>query len=176
MPIDTSNLPISGGLIVAGLVYAGVVTFGLAPMVAKRTIESSNWTPICEAGLKAEISERRSPPRFIPKTDCKSIFGSLMPELDTLCSKYGNPDFGGPATQMMQAQERAKQEFENRRLRRIAGKTTSRCECASAIVSEKRAWTIYSGSFRLITPQSVSNNLNNSLVRALRSPQCSMKG
>ncbi len=176
MPIDTSNLPVSGGLIVAGLIYAGIVTFGLAPMVAKRTIERSNWDAICKAGLQAEISAKRSPPRFIPRTDCKSIFGSFMPELGALCSKYGNPDFGGPATQLMQAQERAKREFENRRLTRIASQTGSRCECASAIVSEKRAWAIYSGSFRLITPPSVSNNLNSSLVRALRSPQCSMKG
>ncbi len=176
MPIDTSNLPISGGVIVAGLVYAGIVTFGLAPMVAKRTIERSNWTPICKAGLQAEIYAKRSPPRFIPRTDCRSIFGSFMPELGALCSKYGNPDFGGPAKQMMQAQERARQEFEKRRLARIASTTTSRCECASAIVSEKRSWAIYAGSFRLITPASVGNNLNNSLVRALRSTQCSMKG
>ena len=176
MPIDTSNLPVSGGVVVAGLIYVGVVTFGLAPMVAKRTIERTNWDTSCKAGLQAEISEQRSPPRIIPKTDCKSIFGSFMPELGALCSKYGNPDFGGPATQIIQAQERAKAEFENRRLRRIASQTTSRCECAVAIVSEKRVWAIYSGSFRLITPPSVSNNLNSSLERALRSPQCAMKG
>ena len=176
MPLDTSNLPISGGVIVAGLVYAGIVTFGLAPTVAKRTIERANWSSICTAGLQAEILERKSPPRLIPRTDCKSIFGSFLPELGALCTQYGNPDFGGPATEMIRRQEQIKQEFENRRISRIAGKTTSRCECASAIVSEKRAWAIYSGSFRLIAPPSVSNNLNNSLMRALRSPQCSMKG
>ena len=175
MSIDTNNLPISGGVIVAGLVYAGIVTFGLAPMVAERTIERTNWNAICKAGLQTEILERRSPSRIIPKTDCKSIFGMFLPELGALCTKYGNPDFGGPATGVMRAQERNRREYENRRLQRIASQTGSRCECASAIVSEKRAWAIYSGSFRLITPPSVSNNLNSSLVRALRSPQCSMK-
>ena len=175
MPIDTSNLPISGGVIVASLVYAGVVTFGLSPTVAKRTIERTNWEASCKAGLLADISKRRSPPRLIPKTDCRSIFGSFMPELGALCTKYGNPDFGGPASEMMRAQERARQEMENRRLSRIASTTTPRCACAAAIVSQKRAWAIHTGSLRLISPPSIKANLSTSLTMALRSPQCSHK-
>jgi len=150
--------------------------FVMAPVVADRTIEKSGWGAMCQANLRAEISERRSPPQIIPNMDCQSIFGTLMPELGALCRKYGNPDFGGPASALLRQQERVQREFENRRLARAASKTGSRCDCASAVVSENRAWALYAGSLRIISPSSTGKNLKSELSRALNAPICSMKG
>ena len=89
---DQNQLPVSGGLLLSGLVYAGTCLFITGPLIATRTIENTPWQSACEAGVKAEIDATRTPPKVIPKTDCRSLVGGLFPQLTGLCAKYGNPD------------------------------------------------------------------------------------
>jgi hypothetical protein len=174
MPIDTTNLPIGGSVILAGAVYVATSLFITGPLVAKRTIDlKSNWNAICERNLKAEISERRSPPKIIPRTDCQSILGQFMPELGQLCRQYGNPDFGGYSTQLLRQQERLRQQAEERRLAKLATQSGSRCECAASAVSQNKDWALTAGSLRLVSPPSTNVNLKSELTHALNSPRCS---
>lgn len=171
MPIDSTNLPISGSVLIASLLYAGASVFVLGPLVAERTIEKSNWNSLCEAGLRADIKAQRRPARIIPKTDCRSTIGAFMPELAKLCTQYGNPDFGGPATSLLRQKERLRQDAEERRLARASSNSGSKCSCAASLVTQDRAWAIHAGSLRLITPTQVSN-LRSELTRALNTPHC----
>lgn len=174
MPIDTTNLPIGGGVLLAAAAYVATSVFITGPFVAERTIElKSNWAAICERNLRLEISKRRSPPKIIPRTDCQSIFGQFMPELGQLCRQYGNPDFGGHTTQLLREQERLRQQVEERRLNRLAAQSGSRCECAASVVSQNKDWALTAGSLRLVSPPSTNVNLNSELSHALNSPRCS---
>jgi len=176
MPFDTSNLPISGGVILAATLYAGVSFFGTGQVIATRTIENSAWGAMCQSALRAEISTRREPATIIPRTDCNSLLGGLMPELGALCNQYGNPDFGGGTANMLREQERQRREAEDRRIDLAASQTGSRCDCASAVVSQNRLdWAILAGSARLISPPAVTDNLNAELTRALNSPNCAQR-
>lgn len=165
-----SNLPISGGVIIASLLYAGTSMFVLGPLVAESTIEKSGWNTSCETGVRANIEAQRSPPKFIPKTDCRSTIGAFIPELATLCNQYGNPDFGGPKAGLLRQQERLRQEAENRRLNLAASKSGSQCDCAAALVAQSH-WAIHAGSLRMITPPQI-NTLSSELTRALNTPHC----
>ncbi len=166
-----NNLPISGGVIVAGLLYTCASIFVLGPLVAERTIENSDWGSSCRVGLKAEIETRRKPAKIIPRMDCRSTIGIFMPELARLCNQYGNPDFGGPMTGILRKQERLRREAEDRRLTIAASQSGSKCSCAAALVAQDRSWAIHAGSLRLITPPQVSN-LHSELTRALNTSHC----
>ena len=168
---DQNQLPVSSGLFLSGLVYAGTCLFITGPLIATRTIENTPWQSACEAGVKAEIDATRTPPKVIPKTDCRSLVGGLFPQLTGLCAKYGNPDFGGPATEVLRAQERARQALEEKRLALIADSSTSRCDCATQIVVQDKAWAIYAGGLRLYTPPPL-RDLHARLTSALYSPTC----
>ena len=173
MSIDTSGLPISGGVILAGLLYAGVSVFVTGPLVATRTIDKSDWDQSCQVNIDSTIAAQRTPKKIIPRTDCKSLFGGFMPELGQLCQQYGNPDFGGGTTQLLRQQEERRQEIEKRRLAALAANSTSRCDCAVSMVAEDRGWAIHAGSFRLITPPSVKH-LKAELQGAIQTPLCAV--
>ena len=176
MPIDTSNMPISGGLIVALALYAGASFWGTGQVIAKRTIENSDWGATCQSALRAEISTFREPVTIIPKTDCNSLLGGFMPELGALCNQYGNPDLSGGTTSMLLEQERQRREAEDRRIALKASQAGSRCDCAVSVVTQDRLnWAILAGSARLISPATVTDNLNSELTRALRSPHCTQR-
>ena len=174
MNFDSSSLPVSGGVVLAGLFYAGVSVFALGPLVAERTIEKSNWPAQCQQNLTADIELERTPPKVIPRMDCKSMLGSFMPQLSDLCTHYGNPDFGGMATQVIRQQEQARKHIEDQRLSRAAAQTGSRCACAASIVARDYDWAIHAGSMRLIKPTSVKN-LSSELKQAVHSPHCSAR-
>ena len=176
MSFDTSNLPISGGVILAAALYAGVSFIGTGQVIAKRTIEASDWGATCQSALRAEISTRREPVTIIPRTDCNALLGGFMPELGTLCNQYGNPDLSGGTTSMLREQERQRREAEDRRVEIAASQTGSKCECAASVVTQDRLnWAILAGSGRLISPVSVTKNLNSELTRALHSPHCALR-
>jgi len=176
MSFDTSNLPISGGVILAVALYAGVSFIGTGQVIAKRTIENSDWGAMCQSTLQAEISTRREPATIIPRTDCNSLLGGLMPELGALCNQYGNPDLSGGTTSMLREQERQRREAEDRRIALAASQTGSRCDCAVSVVTQDRLnWAIFAGSARLISPPAVTDNLNSELTRALNSPYCAQR-
>jgi len=173
MPFDTSNMPISGSVILAVVLYAGVSFFGTGQLIAKRTIETSDWGKTCQSALQAEISTRREPVTIIPRTDCNSLLGGFMPELGALCNQYGNPDLSGGTTAMLREQERQRREAEDRRIALAASQTGSKCDCAASVVTQDSLnWALYAGSARLISPPAVTDNLNSELTRALNSSYC----
>ena len=173
---DFSGLPISGSLLVTGAVYVAVSMMVTGPLVAERSIEKLGWNQICKTTLRADISARKAPKPVIPKLDCRSTLGAFLPELAKICDRYGNPDFGGPATAVMQQQEKLRRELEERRLSHAASKNLSRCSCAASLVASDRVhWATYAGSMRLISPLQV-RSLESELVRALHSPHCVQKG
>ncbi len=176
MPFDTSNMPISGGIILAAAFYAGISFFGTGQVIAKRTIENSDWGATCQSALRVEISTRREPVTIIPRTDCNSLLGGFLPELGALCNKYGNPDLSGGTTNMLREKERQRRESEDRRIALAASQTGSKCDCAVSVVSQNRLdWAILAGSARLISPASTTQNLNSELTRALYSPHCAQR-
>lgn len=169
-----NTLPIGGGLLVGLLAYAGVSAFVTGPMIGSRMIEMSGWYENCPAALRAEAQAQTSPGQVIPRTDCASLIGSIMPELGALCHQYGNPDFGGPMSEMMREQERLRREAEERRLNAAASRSSSACSCAANVLLEEDrvAFALHAGSARLITPPEIAS-LENSLERARRRSSCS---
>ncbi len=174
MSFETSALPISGGVLVAGFIYAGASLFILGPLVAERTIEASDWSQQCQAGLQAEIEATRTPEKIIPQMDCRSTLGSFLPELAKICDQYGNPDFGGPASSLLRQQEKVRRAAEEKRLALTASQSTSRCDCAANVVAQDRNWAIHAGSLRLISPPQVTR-LSSELSRALQSSHCTSR-
>ena len=177
MPFDPQTLPVGGGVLVAGLIYAGASYFVTGPLIGERMIAKSDWSQSCEVSLAAQIETQRTPPKIIPKTDCSSLLGRWMPELNRLCQQYGNPDFGGPTVEVLRQQESQRQEAEARRLAQVAANSGSRCSCATAVfVEEQRvSLALYAGSGRLITPAPIQN-LKSSLTTALHAPLCALDG
>ncbi len=171
MSFDTTSLPISGSVILAGLVYVGACVFVTGPLVATRTIDKSDWNQSCPIAITRAIEAQRTPEKIIPNTDCKSLLGGFMPELGQLCQQYGNPDFGGGTTQTLRRQEALRREAEENRLAAMAANSTSRCDCAASLVAEDRSWAIHAGSFRLITPPAVAH-MRAELVGAMQTPLC----
>lgn len=168
---QNTSLPISGGVILSALVYTGTCLFGLGPLLGERTIKKSSWIESCKTGLQKQIEAKRTPRKVIPKTDCRSMVGWLMPELSQLCTQYGNPDLAGPFGGLQEQQERLRKQAEDKRLSAIAAQSGSRCQCAASIVAQDYAWALHAGSLRLITPPQIQN-LNAELNRALYSPHC----
>lgn len=169
-----NQLPVSGGTLMAGALYVGASMFVTGPLVGERVIAKSGWAQTCRSELHADIETRRTPPREMPSLDCRSIAGAFLPQLNELCDYYGNFDFGGLASSVIQAKERAKREMEDRRLARAAAQSGSRCACAAALVSQDSAWAIHAGSLRLITPPAIKQ-LNAELLQALHTPRCAEK-
>ena len=176
MPYDTSNLPISGIVVITFVTYAAISTFVTGQLIGDRMVETSDWGASCQSILRDEISVQQEPPAIIPRTDCESVCGGFMPELGALCRQYGNPDFGGPAAGALREQERARRAAEARRMEHAAANAGSSCECAASLFLEEErvALAIYAGSARMITPPAISA-LSNSLTRALNSPLCAMR-
>lgn len=173
MSFNTSDLPISGGVLLAGVIYIGVSLFVTGPMVATRTIEKSDWKHVCNDGITSAIEAQRTPLKVIPRTDCRSLLGGFMPELGNLCDQYGNPDFGGSTAQVLREQERRRVEAEENRLAALASKSESACGCAASIVAQDRGWALHAGTFRIVTPPSVKH-LDSELHGALQSSHCAL--
>ena len=177
MPFDTNALPLSGGIVIAGLLYAGVSVLVTGQVVGERTINKSNWEPQCHAALKSEIIAREPAPTFTPKFDCNSILGLFGAEGKKVCRRHGNPQFNFPMLDQLNAQKRRVQALQQKRLSFAASKIGSRCGCAMSVTLEKNRipWAIYAGSIRTITPSAIKN-VQFELETALRSPLCAMKG
>ncbi|PCJ82174.1 MAG: hypothetical protein COA52_20240 [Hyphomicrobiales bacterium] len=177
MPFDTNSLPLSGGIVIAALLYAGVSVLITGQVVGERTINKSNWELQCHAALKSEMIAREPAPTFIPKLDCNSILGLFGAEGKRVCRRHGNPQFNFPMLDQLNAQKRRVQALQQKRLSFAASKIGSRCGCAMSVTLEKNRipWAIYAGSIRTITPPAIKN-VQFELETALRSPLCAMKG
>ena len=175
MSLDTTNLPISGGVLVAAALYVGASIFVTGPLIATRTIDRSDWGRSCHANIHSTIAAQKTPAKVIPRTDCQSLIGGFMPELGRLCQQYGNPDFGGGTSAMMREQERRRQEVEAKRLQALAASSASRCDCAASVFAQDRSWAVHAGSFRLVSPPAVKH-MKAELQAALQSPLCRING
>lgn len=174
MSFNASDLPISGGVLLAGAAYVCASLFITGPLIATRTIEKSDWTQSCSATIHSAIAAQRTPVKVIPRTDCKALLGGFLPELGQMCDQYGNPDFGGGTSQMLREQERRRIEAEEKRLAALAAGSGSACGCAASIVAQDHSWAIHAGTFRIVTPPAVKH-LNAELYGALQSPHCAIQ-
>lgn len=173
---ESNGLPISGGVLIAGLLYAGASLFISGPVVGERMIAKSDWGRQCKVVLRTELVARAPAPTFTPKLDCNSIFGIFGKQGQALCRVHGNV-LKIPFADQLKAIQNQKRALQQKRLALAASKTGSRCDCAVSLTLEKRRvpLAIYAGSIRLVTPPAIKN-LNSELMTALRSPQCEMKG
>lgn len=173
--IDLQRLPISGGVVLAALLYAGVAWFVTGPIIGKRTVERSGWEQSCPSTLDAEIEARREPRRIIPRTDCMTLFGGWFREVDQLCREFGNPDIGGRTTELLREQEERRIEAQERWIAEAAARSGSRCSCAAAtfVEEERVALAIHAGTARLVTPSAIER-LHAGLTRSLHTPQCAL--
>ena len=175
MPDIINNLPLSGGVVIAGLIYAGASLI-TGQIVGERLIEKSGWNQQCIAGIKADIVSRQPVASFMPRIDCNSIFGSFMGrEGRAWCARYGDQIIN-PLGDLASTRQRQLREANQRRLSNALSKTSSHCTCAAnlALETNRISFALHSGSIRLISPPAVKN-LKNTLVVALNNPLCSVK-
>jgi len=173
---DINSMPVSGGVILAGALWAGLSIFALGPVVAERELERDGWLKSCEMGLKAAIrSQRQSQTKsMVPEFDCSSTFGAIYgAQGQALCRQYGNFNLPVPGLDQLREQERRLKKAEKQRVERAASKAGSRCECAAAhyMAEERLSLAIYAGSGRLIIPSEIKNR-DAELGRALATPAC----
>ncbi|OXT01632.1 hypothetical protein B7H23_01280 [Notoacmeibacter marinus] len=172
--LDISNLPVTGGVIVGALVYGAISLSATGPLVGERLIEKTGWQQQCQARLIRELERNQTPPDFVPKLDCSSVFGLFGREGRQLCQTYGN--FELPLFDQLNAHQQQLAEANRKRLENSAAKTSSRCACAEAFVLEKRRtdFALHAGSLRLIEPAPVTA-LDHELNTALHTPACALK-
>lgn len=174
MPIETSNLPVSGGLIIAGLLYAGLAAFVTGPVIGERTIQKSGWDKQCIIALRKENVLRNPKPDFVPQLSCNSFFGWFGQEGQDFCNRYG--DAAIPFLGQINEHQRKLSEHRQKRLSLAATNAMSRCNCAGSLLLEKKrsSFAIYAGSIRLVTPM-VVKNLHSELRTTLHSPLCKQR-
>jgi hypothetical protein len=173
MPTDFSGLPFSGGILLAGLIYAGASMLITGPTIGERVIEKSDWLPRCERVLQETIILENPAPVSTPRPDCSSLLGALFgADGAEFCGAYSG--LLSPLTDQIERQERNLAEANQKRIELAASRSTSRCSCAENMALENRIpWALYAGSFRLVTPSAV-RNLDGQLMSALSSPLCTL--
>jgi len=168
-----NGLPISGGVVIAGVIYAGVSMFLTGPVIGERTISRSGWEQQCKAALKAEIVAQAPAPTFTPRLNCNAVMGLFGSQGQALCRQYGERLL--PFTNQLQELQDRKKAFRERRMSLAISKSKNRCECAAALTLEQKRvpLALYAGSIRLVTPPAIKN-LKSELITALRSPRCAV--
>ncbi len=167
---DLNSLPIPGSVLVAGIAWAAISTFVLAPVVADRTIQNTGWHKICEAGLRNSVAAQTPQAQSTPKIGCGEIMSIFGSGADQLCDQGGDAFFALMMVDPLAQQKEQVRKREAERLARIADQAPSRCTCASSLVASDRVrWGLYSGSARLIGK---IDTLDADLTQALHSPDC----
>ncbi len=168
--IDINQLPISGGVIITGVV--GVILFGgiLGPLVADRTIQKSGWHQICERDLRKTIKAQLPQKQSKPKIECGAVMKLFGNGADHLCHQGGDALFDLMSIDPLAEQKEQLHRRETERLSRIAEQAPNACSCASSTVaSERVTWGLYAVSARQIGG---SQNLSADLTKALGSSAC----
>lgn len=175
MALDPNSLPFSGGIILAGLIYAGASILITGPTIGERVIAKSDWLPRCERALHETIQLENPAPVSAPKPNCQNLLGAFFgSDGQALCGQLNG--LLNPITSQIEEQERRLAEANRNRIALAASRSSSRCTCAENVVLEDRVpWALYVGSFRLVTPSAV-RNLDEQLMSALSSPFCKMGG
>ena len=171
---DLSPLPVSGGVIAAGLTSAALFGFVLGPLVADRTIQNSGWPEVCLADLREGTVDTQLQPEPAPSVNCKDLMGVFGQDADQLCDLGGNAFFDLLTLDPLAEQKEQARRWEAARVSRIAELAPSRCSCASSLVaSDRLKWGSFAGSARLIGGP---DDLNAELTQALHSPACARLG
>lgn len=169
--LDMSNIPISGGMMMAGALWAGVSAFALGPLVASRTIDNMGWFTTCETDLRGGLAAQApTPPKAQPQIGCKELMGVFGKGADQLCDQGAGTLLDLLTIDPLAGQKEQARRIETARLARIAELAPSRCSCAARVVGADRlSWGLYAGSARLI---SAPDDLSSALTQALHSPAC----
>ena len=169
---DLSTLPISGGLLVAGALWAGVSGFVLAPLVVERSAAKSNWQGQCQAAVAQDIRDAAPLHNLSPELSCDDVLGQLPPGYGDLLS-FAGMDAACKALDQAKAQRQRLRELKQARLDRAAEQAGSICSCAVAHLTQSQRWSfaLYAGSATLIAPP-VAKDLNTALMTSARSPSC----
>lgn len=174
MMIDLSTLPISGGLIVGGLAWAGVSAFVLGPIVSDRTILNSGWHSSCETVLRRSVAERKPERQTRPRISCEQTVGILGPLGQDFCRNGGGNMIDLLNIDPLAGQKEAARQREIERLERIADQAPGRCSCAASIVAAERVtWGLSAGSARTLGGP---DDLQAELAEALHAPRCKRFG
>jgi len=173
---DNTGLPAGGGPLIAALLYIGASMYATGPLLGERLIEKSNWQAHCQTAQRSRMTASQPKPQFQPRLDCRSLFGWFGKDGEAFCQRYGG-QFKLPFQAQIDAHRKRLESYWRKRFTSAASKINSQCDCAAAVVLEKRRtdFAIHAGSLRLITPLAI-RNLDAELNSALFSPQCAMKG
>jgi hypothetical protein len=171
---ELNPLPITGGVIAAGITSAALFGFVLGPLVADRSILNSGWHELCVADLKETTTAARPQAEAAPSVDCKDLMGVFGEGADQLCDLGGDIFVDILTLDPLAAQKEQARNREKARLSRIANLAPSRCSCATSLVSADRLeWGLYAGSARLIGGP---DDLTAALTEALHAPSCARLG
>lgn len=172
MNIDTTTLPISGGAIVAGIVWAGVSAFALGPAIAERTAQKIGWTEDCANRVAQAIAAHMPEPDIGMSMNCDTLLPPMPREYRQLYDLFG---MGMACDAIDKANEQKRRLIENQRqrLENTAREADSKCACAVSHFTVSKRWdlALAAGTARLIVPGSVSN-MRASLLESLASPAC----
>ncbi|MCQ0989585.1 hypothetical protein [Jiella marina] len=172
MPIDFSSIPISGGVLVAGALWAGASAYALGPLVAERSAEQIGWTADCEQRIAADIKTRQPAPEPGFAFQCGDLLGGLPGEQRQFLDMFGM-GIACDAMDRAQARKRHLAELKRQRIERAAAEAGSRCACAVSHMTMVKRWdfALAAGTARTVVPSSVTN-LRASLLESLASPAC----
>ena len=171
--IDVNQLPISGGILVAGLGWVFLSGIVLGPFVADRTIQKSGWHQICERKIKQSLIDQRPRKQTTPEIDCGSVMKIFGPGADQFCRQGGDELFELMTIDPLAGQKESLRQQKAQRLERLAELAPTQCACATTVVKDDRlGWGIFAGTARIAGGP---DNLNADLTRALYSPACALK-
>lgn len=153
----------SGSAMMALLIYALVSVFGTGPLIGERLAQKRHWEWQCKKLVLAESTNNGD--GALPSQAC-GMASILGPGWSKLCS-----DVTAPIEALKQ------QQLHNAR-RAMLPKAKSRCGCAvnEFIAKNRISLGLMAGSLTVISPASVSSNIDAELQSGLRSSACSMKG
>jgi hypothetical protein len=175
---ENGSLPITGGVLLAAALYAGISLFVTGPLVGERMVAKLDWGAQCARQIRAEVEAIEPPILSTPKLGCNEMFGFMFgAEGAQFCNRHGNMFSDNPVNRMMEGADNAQREAQQRRMDYAASRAGSRCECAVTTTLETRrtSFALLAGSARLITPPSI-RLLESDLVSSLNTPACAMRG
>ena len=145
-----------GGIIIAGLLYAGVSAYGTGPLIGERMAAKMNWSKVCQAHVAARVKNAKPAPTFTPKLDCNAIMGWLGPQGQAYCRKHGH-NFRFPFANQFEQHQRKLREQRRRILNQELSRSHSRCSCALTLTLERHrtSFAIHAAGARFLTPAPV---------------------
>ncbi|CTQ58144.1 hypothetical protein LA5095_01956 [Roseibium album] len=172
MALDITSLPVSGGVLASGLVFAGLSAFVLGPLVAERTAQKIGWYQDCEREIVQDLHSHTSDPVQQPAISCKDMFGHMPGEHRQVLNLFGMGAACAALDQTLE-QKRRLETLRQQRLERAADEAGARCSCAVAhlVETERVSLALFVSSARLITPPSLTD-FRASLKSSAESPIC----